>query len=130
MDVGLARLETARRRVLVSRAVPPLSKDASSHGFAMAALLTAMSIMAIALAAALPAWPISIAPQTGGSAAQAGTQAGRGRGGANTPVANEPGGTFLNRLRRGAGRGSGQRGASGPAEGRHTAAPDGRETGR
>jgi hypothetical protein len=27
----------------------------------MAALLTAMSIMAIALAAALPAWPISIA---------------------------------------------------------------------
>ena len=190
MDVGLARLETARRRV-ASRAVPPLSKDASSHGFAMAALLTAMSIMAIALAAALPAWqqtmqrekeeelvfrgeqyshaialfqrtfvnsaprnidviveqrflrkkdrdpitnddfvPISITPQTGGSAAQAGTQAGRGRGGANTPVANEPGGTFLNRLRRGAGRGSGQRGASGPAEGRHTAAPDGRETGR
>ena len=180
MDVGLARLETARRRV-ASRAVPPLSKDASSHGFAMAALLTAMSIMAIALAAALPAWQQmmqrekeeelvfrgeqyshaialfqrtfvnsaprnidviveqrflrkkdkdSITPQTGGSAAQAGTQAGRGRGGANTPVANEPGGTFLNRLRRGAGRGSGQRGASGPAEGRHTAAPDGRETGR
>jgi hypothetical protein len=56
MDVGLARLETVRRRVLASRAVPPLSKDASSHGFAMAALLTAMSIMAIALAAALPAW--------------------------------------------------------------------------
>ena len=55
MDVGLARLDTARRRVLASRAVPPLSKDASSHGFAMAALLTAMSIMAIALAAALPA---------------------------------------------------------------------------
>jgi len=55
MDVGLARLETARRRV-ASRAVPPLSKDASSHGFAMAALLAAMSIMAIALAAALPAW--------------------------------------------------------------------------
>jgi len=138
MDVGLARLETARRRVPALRAVPPLSKDASSDGFAMAALLTAMSITAIALAAALPAWqqmmqreneeelvfrgeqyshaialfqrkfansappnidvlvdqrflrkkykdpitnddsvPISIAPQTGGSAAQAGTQAGR-----------------------------------------------------
>jgi hypothetical protein len=105
MDVGLARLETARRRVLASRAVPPLSKDASSHGFAMAALLTAMSIMAIALAAALPAWQQMMQRE-------------------------KEGGTFLQPSARGAGRGSGQRGASGPGDGRRTAAPDGRETGR
>ena len=91
MDVGLARLDTARRRVLASRAVPPLSKDASSHGFAMAALLTAMSIMAIALAAALPARQQMMQREKEEELVFLGR--------------------FLNRLRRGAGRGSGQRGA-------------------
>ena len=119
MDVGLARLETARRHVLASRAVPPLLKDASSHGFAMTALLTAMSIMAIALAAALPAWQQMMQREQEEELVFRGEQ-----------YSHAIALFQRNRLRRGAGRGSGQRGASGPAEGRHTAAPDGRETGR
>jgi len=125
MDVGLARLETARRRVVASRAVPPLSKRRFIARLPRRAVLArdravwaeVRELRDAGVFPQRPPAPLQPAPSRGSSASPA--RAPKRRFARTTGARMTTSGPWC-----------GQRGASGPADGRLTAAPDGRETGR